>query len=327
MIDLPKFRLYGEDDSHIENELQPALTFRKWGELSTTDKQIALRELENNGWLDEYSSEILSTVTYLNHEYLRQCPGKHLHAIKPESDYHGYGNESERKKAALIDFQHIFLTEMSDAMVLRMLSHLAACYIQHHYFGYARTATDEAKRKQDIDNGYEKLDRFANCLNHVFQQFGVNQMLTRSGFVPRQDDCIAEQIYEPTLKILSDPKWRTVSDELSKMFVDYREENFPEVITKGHSAVQRFLQILVGEEGKNGRGEIGKLFRQAKDTGLLPQNRFVEPVIDAIQGFITSERATNSTAKPALKEATASDALLMMNVVMVLIQHCLQNIK
>jgi hypothetical protein len=41
------------------------------------------------------------------------------------------------------------------------------------------------------------------------------------------------------------------------MFEDYRQEDYAMTITKAHRAVQRFLQILVGAEGKNGKGEVG----------------------------------------------------------------------
>jgi hypothetical protein len=108
------------------------------------------------------------------------------------------------------------------------------------------------------------------------------------------------------------------------MFEEYRDRNYAEAITKAHAAVHRYLQILVGEDGKSGKGEVGKLFAAAKEAGLVPANRFSEPLVNLLQGYIVSERATNSTAKPALREATASDALLMMNVVLVFLQHCLQ---
>jgi len=164
-------------------------------------------------------------------------------------------------------------------------------------------------------------------LNHVFEQFAVNQLVTRNGFVPRQDEKITGAIYVPTLQALADPKWASVSRDLAKMFDDYRDENYPEVITKAHSAVQRFMQILVGEEGKSGKGELAKLFAKAKAEGIIAANRFTDPIISAMLAFVPSERATNSTAKPAMKEATPGDALLMMNVVMILLQYCLQNAK
>lgn len=325
---IPKFLLYGQDNPSIEQSIQPSLDFRQWSDLSTTEKETALQEIINNGWLTEYSSEILVTIEYLNRVFLRQCPGKNLHRIKPESDYgRGYGNSSERMKAALADFQHIFLREELDALVFRMLSRFAQCYIDGYDYQQATKSEDEEEKKEYIEKAFEEFDRLANCLNHILEQFSVNQVLTRNGFVPRQDEKITKEIYVPTLKILADPKWKTVSDDLAKAFEDYRDQNYPEVITKAHRVVQRFLQILVGEEGKSGKGEIGKLFKDAEEKGLIPIDRFSKPIINVIQGFIPSERATNSTAKPALKNATSADALLMLNVVMILLQHCLQNTK
>lgn len=321
---IPKFLLYGEDDPKVESNIQPKLALRNWANLSDEEKQIAFQQLKNSGWVESYSTEILQTIEYLNNAFLRQCPGRHLHAVQPQRDHYrgGYGNESERMKAAITDFQHIFLREKSDAMVFRMLSKFAESHIGGYY--RATEIQDDVERKKLIDDAFNKFDRLANCLNHILEQFAVNQLVTRNGFVPRQDNKITEEIYTPTLSILADPKWKSVSTDLALMFEDYREENYAEAITKAHRSVQRFLQIIVGEEGKNGKGEVGKLLQKAKEDGIIPANQFTEPLVNVIQGFITSERATNSTAKPTTKDATASDALLMMNVVMVFLQYCLQ---
>ena len=323
---IPKFLLYGEADPKVELNIQPQLALRNWVDLSDEEKQIAFQQLKNSGWVESYSTEILQTIEYLNNAFLRQCPGRRLHAVQPQRDHYrgGYGNESERMKAAITDFQHIFLREKSDAMVFRMLSKFADSHIDG--FGYRRATetTDDVERKKLLDESFNKFDRLANCLNHIFEQFAVNQLVTRNGFVPRQDDKITKEVYTPTLSILVDPKWKSVSTDLALMFEDYREENYAEAITKAHRAVQRFLQVLVGEEGKSGKGEVGKLLQKVKEDGVIPVNRFTEPLVNVIQGFITSERATNSTAKPTMKDATASDALLMMNVVMVFLQYCLQ---
>src|SRR5690606_3714440 len=98
--------------------------------------------------------------------------------------------------------------------------------------------------------------------------------------------------------------------------------NYSETITIAHRAVQRFLQKLVGEEGKNGKGEVGKLFSKAKSEGIIPVNRFTEPIVQVFQNFISSERANKSSAKPAKEEASSNDALLVMNVVMIFLQYC-----
>lgn len=305
------------------------MELRKWNDLKTSEKKIALQELINKEWVKNYSGEILSTIEYLNDNFLRQCPGKKLHQVKSINNhrYRGYEDDSEKTEAAIEDFCSIFLYEKSDAMVLRMLTKFAESYINDFDYRNAEQEKDDKKREKYIKDAFEEFDRLTNCLNHIFEQFAVNSILTRNGPVPRQDNKITEEIYVPTLKVLADPKWKTVSDDLMHMFEDFREENYSETITKAHRAIQRFLQILVGKEGKNSKGELANLFREAKKQSIIPSNRFTEPIINVFQSFIPSERATKSTAKPSITEATSSDALLMMNIVMVFLQHCLQKNK
>ena len=50
MAKIPKFRLYGEDDPRIAETIQPRLALRKWDDLGK-EKEIALQELANRGWL------------------------------------------------------------------------------------------------------------------------------------------------------------------------------------------------------------------------------------------------------------------------------------
>lgn len=331
MVKLPKFRLYGEDNPQVEETIQPYLDLQNWSDLETEEKIIAFQQLRNNGWIEEYSRKILGTIEYLNNKFLRLCPGKNLHKITPiKSGYRGYSDESNisvRIKAAVDDFEYIFLHEKKEAMVFKMLTVFAEYHIVSYIYQEAEKETDNDKRREYINEAFKEFDLLANCLNHIFEQFSINTILTRNGLVPRQDERITEEIYIPTLKILENPKWKSVSKDLAGMFSEYRDENYPETITKAHRVIQRFLQILVGEEGKNSKGEVSKLFKKAKDENIVPANRFTEPIINVFQGFISSERATNSTAKPTMKIATSSDALLIMNVVMIFLQYCLQDNK
>src|SRR5665213_610009 len=100
MMKIPEFALYGESDPTTEEILQPSLSLRRWSDLSKSEKQIALQELDNNNWLENYSKEILATIDYLNYAYLRECPGKNLHAVKPtRATYsHEFDNSSDRMK-------------------------------------------------------------------------------------------------------------------------------------------------------------------------------------------------------------------------------------
>lgn len=318
---IPNFTLYGEFTPSFDDSVQPALALRNWSDISSGERKTALQQLINRGWIGS-SAEILQTVSYLNETYLRVCPGKNLHVTPPERGIHS--TDFKRQEAATRDFYQIFLNE-SDPLVLRMVSKFAQCFIDGYYLQLAAKSTDANKISEYVKEAFNKFDRFANCINHIFEQFALNQILTRNGFVPRQDEHINSSVYAPTLSALSDPKWMPVNNILSSMFEDYREGQFAEVITKAHSAVHSYLQIAVGEPGQNAKGEVGKLFKEAKRVGLIPSNSFTEPFLNNIQSFITSERATNSTAKPALSPASNSDALFMMNMTLLFLQYCLQS--
>lgn len=326
MTKLSQYQVYGENNETIRQNIQPSLALRQWADLSREEKVIALEELKRSSWLNDYNKEVLQTIDYLNYKFLRICPGKRLHKIQPESDYHGYGNESARMEAAIKDFEDIFVNSDSSSLVLVMLSKFAQSHIDTYKYGLAVKSKNKKEGQKYTSEAFYNFDRLSNCLNLIFEQFYIDQLSTRGGLIPRQDQLITDRIYVPTMQALSDPKWQEVSQDLSEMFEDFRERNYPETITKAHRAVQRFLQILTNE-GKNGKGEVGKLFSKAKKEGLIPVNNFSEPIVNVLQSYIPSERATNSTAKPAVKEASPQDALLMMNVVIVFLQHCLQHKK
>ena len=318
MTDIPTFTRYGVNDPNVEGRLKPRVPLRHWHELNSSDKTIALQELKNRNWLNEYSREACRAVAYLNHHYLDRLPGKRLHASPIDEDYIVL-------EAGTADFEDIFCNHESEDMVFRMLSVFAENHIDESWLETARQEKDPASREQAVNEAYAKFDRLANCLNHIFEQFNVNIMVTRYGVVPRQDKRIETDIYEPTLQVLSDPKWEALNSDLALMFEDYHSQNYGEVITKAHTVVHRFLQIAVGDDGKNRKGELGKLLAQAKREGAISDHRFSELIVSAIHRFFSSERAASSTAKPAHKIAGSSDALLAMNVLMVFLQHCLQH--
>ncbi|MXZ81283.1 MAG: hypothetical protein F4Z15_07980 [Gammaproteobacteria bacterium] len=322
MSEIPHFKIYGEDDPGIESRIQPTLPLRDWEFLTRDEKEIALCEFRNKdslldvgpiGFPDNSGEEVLELILYLNHRFLRTLPGKQLHNA----------NYSDEVRAARADFCNIFLEESSE-LVLVMLSTLLSWRINTSLLDEVKEAKDNEIKNELINSAFREFDSLANVINHIFEQFCVNIWITRSGVVPRQDDKIIREVYVPVLKVLSDPKWKSISDNLSNMFADYQKQAYPEVITKAHSTLQGFLQILVGI-GKNGKGELSRLFAHAKKDGIISDNLFSQGVIGAIQSYIVSERANNSTAKPSLNTTTPSDALLAMNVLMVFLQHCLHN--
>ena len=319
--DIPDFPLFGDNTSGFDESVQPTLDLRGWTDLSETERSTVIQELSNKGWMG-CSSEILHTVEYLNHKFLRLCPGKNLHETQPES--REVFSDYRQREAAEKDFYAILNRSESEALIMRMISKFAKCFIENNYLIDARQCTENEKRRDLVDKAYNQFDRFANCLNHIFEQFAVNQILTRNGLVPRQDPTIEQNLYRPALQALADPRWKAVNDMLHAMFEDYREGHFAECITKAHSAIHSYLQVIAGEPGQNAKGEVGKLMNIAKKQKLIPINKFTEPFLNNIQSFISAERAAKSTAKPAIDTATSLDALLMMNITMVFLQHCMQ---
>ena len=314
-MEIPRFSLYGETDPKIRERIQKTLPWRSWDALNREEKKIVLQELENNELLPH--DNILRTIKFLNTNYLRKLYGRNLHCCNNNL------YDFEYEQAAMKDFYNIVLTENSD-VVLFMLSVVAKQLINQHHIRRAAESNNNKDRKQCIEWAFNEFGKLQNCLNYIFDQFCVNQVLTRNGFIPRQDKKILDNIYTPTIKCLSDPKWSVVNSDLENMFQDYRNGDYQETITKAHSVVHRFLQIYLNKGNKNPKGELGKLFQEFKRDSVMSDNIFVIKIIDAVQSFVSSERATKSTAKPASKNVTSSEALLVVNAVMIFLQYCLK---
>jgi hypothetical protein len=226
-------------------------------------------------------------------------------------------------------FSWTFLVSMALAYGVYFLTMTSVLFVDRlnniaHLFEQKERETEIKKRCDYVDVAFGDFDKLADCFNLIFEQFNVNVILTRDGLIPRQDPKIVKDLYLPILKILADPKWKSVSEDLASMFEAYLSKNFAESITKAHVVMQRFLQILLGrEEGKNAKGEMKDLFHSLKEKSHIPFTKLGESITKALSDFMSSQRALISTAKPSMQNADRSDALVTMNVLMVYLQHCL----
>lgn len=217
--EIPKFTLYGENTPAFDDSIQPTLGLRSWSDVPKEERVTALQQIVNSRWVKK-EDEIVGAITHLNHAYLRLSPGRNLHSITERMNTHGIGYNHGTRTAAGEDFCRIF-SEEAEPLVLRMLSKFAEGLIDKYPLGQAQKTVQSDERAKRVSEAFEVFDRFANCLNHIFEQFAINQVLTRIGFIPRQDETIDKELYKPTLKALSDPKWRPVN--LTPMFEDFRE--------------------------------------------------------------------------------------------------------
>ena len=268
---------------------------------------------------------VVNLINKLNYQFTRIQPGFNVHTMNVEDGYQQ--NDEHLYLAAYEDFRNIFINKKSEDLVLLMLSLYAKCLIDKHELNLVDHETDSEKRKQRIKSAFGRFDNFAICLNHLFDQFSVNIVVTRCGFVPRQDERIVKNIYEPTLEILSDPKWDSVNSIFREVFAEYHAQRYPDAITQAHNAVHQFLKIVFGEEGSSGKGQFGKLIKKAKSQDIISQMDEIKVWINWTTGFLPSERANKGSAKPTSQTANSADALLVMNTALVLIQHCLQNLE
>lgn len=323
---IPKFKLYGEDDVKFSERIQCKLPLRPWSSLTENERRVMYFDLVRTKWLQGNYRKLVYIAEQLNFRFKRILPAKNTFAIIPDHE-RSFAASPQHIEAAKTDFEQIFIFGESEDLVLFMISLFAGCLINNQEIETAQKTQNIEERKKLVGLAYMEFDLFAKRLNYLFEQFSVNIVVSRCGMIPRQDDRITEDIYEPTLQILSDPIWDPVNSILDEMFTNFRNQQYPEVITNAHNAVHRFLQIALGKNGNLGKGEFGRLFNQAKSNNLISNNSEIEDSVKLMKSFLPSQRAKRSTAKPTSHTANSADALLVMNISIVLIQHCLQNIN
>jgi len=293
-----EFRLWSELNSKAREKLKPDLGLRNWNNLTQEEKYKIWNYLIDYFIIQDPQNKkrILYSIILLNELYKVKSYAK---------------NFLERRdlKSAVEDFKRIFLEEDQD-VVFELLSLYALSIFKYPY---------------TYINKWEDIDKFAERINDIFTQFGINVHLTRLGFIPRQEKKIIEEIYEPVLKCLSDSKWKEVSQLLSDAFDEYRKhtpQGYSDCITKTFSAIQAFLQILV--YGKTGKGNFADLIKEAREKNLIPSDPFTQTIFKNIESVISQIRKEYSIAHPPSKGyANEKNARLILNLAMIFIQHCL----
>lgn len=207
------------------------------------------------------------------------------------------------------DFFDIFLEE-DENVVLELLSLFCNNLLN-----------DDNLLEKDIT---EQFNSFCNHINSVFSDFGINVFLSRTGFIPKQDEKIINEIFVPVLQVLNDEKWREVNKifaDAFKCFTIKNPSSFSSSVTHTVSAVQAFLQILV--HGKTGNGDIAALIQEGQKSNLIPNDFFTKEIFKNIVAVLMKERQETGDAHPKKEYATEENAKIVINISMIFIQHCL----
>lgn len=337
------FKLWSVTKPEIRILLKPDLGLRSWDDLTLDEKdkiwfnlidyffnvpkksdgtinheEFVLQNTIDNRYSIGYRQEsIISSIKYLNETYMAKC----FAPLSLKSQYLGsYGNFP----FVCIDFYNIFAKEKED-VVMELLSAVA-----FYYFKYATSRNNKIpKANYETQEEYEKrkfaiFDGFLEKLNEVFLQFGIKWILTRNGFIPRQDEKIIEEIYNPVLNYLSDPKWQKVNEILSDAFSDYRKntpQGYSGCLTKTIAAVEAYLQILV--ESETGKTLLSDLISIAIKKEIIPNDVFTKTIFKNIESVFARERITTGDAHPKDEYATEKNARMILNLAMIFIQHCI----
>ncbi len=339
------FKLWSESNRDAKKNLKPDLGLRQWGDLSTEEKKLIWKYLE----LYFFNVEVIISCAHyeISQKYENgngECylvEGYYADNIRERINYSveqmqqlykakNYTNTYTRYNThynACTDFHKIF-TEEDGHAVIELLSHYCIELLYERSQGLLNeeSTTDTEFEARKLEWRLNQFNIFANELNDVFGQFGLNIYLTRNGFIPKQDDKIIKNIFEPVLECLSDEKWAEVSKLFSDAFAEFRKStpnSYSTCITHTVSAIQAYLQILV--YGKTGVGDISKLIPIAQNENLIPSDMFTKKVFDTIESVLMRERQEKGDSHPKKEYANERNAKLVLNLAMVFLQHCIQN--
>lgn len=320
-------KYWSEVDNTAKDFLFPELEWKNWNSLSRDEKSKIWQYLRNKGWFVE-SIEVIRIIILLNERFKKTSYAKKWleHSGGSHYEFTRLGGREIKEcclRIAYEDFEYIFLEE-DESVVYEVITYFADELVDYYYLENNLSESDEGKKKENNRLAFEKLDAFSLVINDVFEQFGINIVLTRHALVPRQDKKVMEKVYEPVLSVLADSfKWKECNKELVKAFTSFNkrtEDGYEATIRHSYSAIQSFLQIIV--KGKIGKGKMIDLIKEAKKRGLIPDDGFSEKFFKDAESYIVIERQKRGGAHPQKEYASEANALLVLNVCMIFIQHC-----
>ena len=336
------FKLWSETNTDAKKSLKPDLGLRSWDDLSLEEKQKIWHYLdwyffdaqirEQYGMLGGVEKRFYEFYgEYREKEYKQKTIHKSILYLNENYKAKSFAEtylKNPNLNTACYDFYNIFMNQ-AELVVMELLSAYAKFLYEFtkndDYIYKSENETEEDFLQRKIKAEYKFFDNFSNRLNDVFLQFGIKYYLTRDGFIPRQDKKIIEEIYEPVLNYLSDPKWKKVNEILSDAFSDYVKntpQGYSGCVTKTISSVEAFLQILV--EGKIGGTKLSQLISEAQKKDLIPNDIFTQTIFKNIDVVFARERKSTGDAHPKDEYATEKNARTILNLAMVFFQHCIQ---
>lgn len=337
------FQLWSEINKEAHKTLKPDLGIRSWDALTKDERELIWKHLEP--YLFDKDMRQEEYYVYNPHEgsgyyYVfdgdslqirREAVLKSISELNSRYKVHVYAKTYFYNKnlfSACKDFYLIFCHE-SEHVVLELLSFYCKSLIKGSegigkLYSKIEDETEEEYLARVENKKWDYFDEFSKLFNEVLLDFGINVTITRTGFIPRQDERIIKEIYEPVLKVLSQDEWKEVNIRLANAFTEYRKntsEGYSTCVTYTVTSVQAFLQLLV--HGKTGSGDLKELVAEARTKKLIPADPLTKEIFQNIQSILMAERQKTGMAHPPQEYATEKNARLVLNLAMIFFQHCL----
>lgn len=314
------FQLWSDKNNEAKALLSPNLNLRDWNNLSFEEKKKIWSYIKV--WFEppkkgEPNYKVFVAVIKLNELHKLQSYAKHILKDRTPSN-------------ASLDFENIFFEEHRD-VVIELLSCFALAIIKNREGrpeGIYRSNYNSNEEYEEVVFRWrwQEFDQFADRVNDVFEHFSINLILTRNGFIERQDAKISDDIYVPVLNFLSSSEWSDVNRDLKDAFAKYQlktEQGYSGSITHAVSALQAYLQIIIN--GKAGGTEgVASLIKKAREGNLIPDDKFTSEVFKNIDSILMGQRGKTGDAHPKKEYANEGNARLVLNLIMIFLQHCIQ---
>lgn len=329
--------LWSETNPSAKEVLSPLNTV-EWDKLSEQDKKRIWKYVQHHlfdprrGSANQHSFDNV----ICNYKFYGRYSSDRTHALKNVTysvdtlnDRHkrnSYASNYLNSKTfdnACNDFYKIFIGLPRD-VVFELLTIFTSVMVD-------RDREQISKRQDENDADFNTrresemwshFDKFAQELNEVFEQFGINYQLTRAGIIPADEPKVIEEIYKPTLKKLSAQKWAPVNRDLHDAFEALnKDKDGSGALTHALAALQGFLQVLVN--GKTGKGDTSSLISLATKNKLIPDDDFSKKIIKEMNSFWAKERQDKGDPHPKNTYATKQQAKLVISLIMVFVDHAL----
>ena len=166
-------------------------------------------------------------------------------------------------------------------------------------------------------------EHFIQDLNNLFQQLGVNEVVTKDLIMPRQSEEIQKQVIEPAFKLLQSDSFSKINQELAEGLQAHLKRDYALLILCSINALVSTLEYLATGEITQKRNTFNISLAKLKKDGKVEEK--IVSLLKAINSYATIERKEKTKVHTSEGKATEQEALFVFNLVMSTIQFLILN--